>query len=340
MRIFLFTITLLALCAAHLPAVPRMEGGDPPRAFTAAPLPPGGDVLRPDRGGPGLGWYLGPDLGVTYAMFVNGPMSLYAANPYYVQNPALAAVTPVSIPFFMTVDDGQGFGWYAGLTADVPLSDMVGLQLKPSIFTRNGSFANDTETPVVLGLNPDGTYIFAPENSVTHDELDWSFTHFGLDLLARFQLSKDSWYVLAGPSMNLLLSNEAEFRQEIRSADVYYVESFVYGPTGDIVPFMPNQYTQVSVTDEVEGCTSLLWALKAGIGTWIPLSDGLFLTPELTFAYPLTSMVEKSYVDTWEDRTASVGIAPNSPDTIPFTKSNDAFSVMTFTLTLGLRWHL
>jgi hypothetical protein len=342
MRPVIVLLACTVCIAARAWGAPGCVTGDPPRdgeprsvVFLPTPFTPGGDVLRPDRSTPGRGWFLGPDLGVTYSSFVNGPMSLYAVNPYYTQNPALLQ-TPASIPLLMTVNSGDGFGWYIGATADVPLSDGFGLQLKPSVFTRMGAFKHETSRPIVLGVNPDGTFIVDPTNSsVTQDNLDWSFTNFGVDLLARIQLAKDSWYLLAGPSFNFLLSNEAKFDQTIKSADVYYIESFTQQSDGSVVPFMPNQLTHASVTDEVDGCSSTLVNLKAGLGTWIPLSESLFLTPELTFAYPLTPLIQKDFVNGTATSTSAAGIAPNTP---PIIESSEDFRAMTFTLTLGLRW--
>lgn len=275
----------------------------------------GGDVLRPSRSKPStFVWYLGLDAGVTYSMFSNGKVSFFTQNPYNPQFPLLA-----------TIDEGNGLGFYLGGTADFVLSDFIGIQLKLHYSTRSGSFDESTDTRSIHVDTQTGL------TTVFRDEVDWSFNHFGGDLLLRVQVIENSLYALIGPSFASLQSNKAKLKQTItQPSDIYYTEA----PTNTT----PNQLKTASSDVEVQNLKSSRLDLKAGIGTWINISEDLFLTPEFTVSFPLSKMIDNLPV------TPDIGSLTNrriGTTLLPIDiLTNKDFNMLTLQFTVGLRWKL
>lgn len=298
------------MCLALVPFSVALADG--PDNATASPGNPLGDVLHPGRASAGLVWHLGFDAGLTYSMFSNGPISYTSANPFWSKSTAL----PLSqFPLESTVNEGNGLGFVAGLAADLSLSKMVGIVLKLNYHTRVGSFDNNTDN---LLIHPDTRTNLT---SVFNDKVDWTFSYIGIDLLARVQLLEDKLYLLVGPSFGSLLKSNAKLTQTIvRPDDIYYTEEvYQTSPTERML-------RQAESEQEVSGFDESRVDLKAGLGWWIPLSENLFLTPEVTVAIPLTKLA--SSVD---------GKARFSS---PFTASNPKWNMVTIFGTVGLRWRL
>lgn len=303
-------VTLFAvICLLLAPALDAVSGG------------PDGDVLRPGRSS-GLVWNLGLDAGITYSSFSNGPISFRSPNPYWgglTFAEQIANWNPlqpdIALPLESTIDGGSGLGFVLGATADLSLSRMFGLALKVNYHTRNGSFENEYDTQF---LHPTTT---TGQTMVLRDEVDWSFTYIGVDLLARIQLLEDSWYVLVGPSFGSLNSNNAKLTQTIvRPDDIYYTEQvYQNNPT-------ERQLKSAGSEGEITGFESSRFDLKAGVGTWIPLGPAVFLTPEVTVAIPLTKIAK--------------GVSGTARFNPPFTPNNPDWNALTIFATVGIRWRL
>ncbi len=325
MKRMLLRILCVALFFSLYPLHLYADGG-PERTdqYRIVSLFPGGDVLRPGSPSSGYKWYLGFDVGLTYSMFQDGPLYFYQNVP--------------TMPLFdktvvATVDEGSGLGYYIGAAADFPVSSVVGIVVKANYHTRTASFDQDTKVDsIFIAENNDYYTVWF------NDEVDWEFSYFGLDLLARIQLMKESLYLLVGPSFNFLLANNAEVTQKITNPpDVYFRDED--GTT-------TNQVLSRSSDGEVEGFESFRADLKFGIGTWIELSKGLYLTPELTMNYPLTQMVKESYATSTplmiDDGSSAISqkVINANPRFVTYKNSNQDFNMITFFLTVGLRWQI
>jgi hypothetical protein len=272
--------------------------GDPERPpdLRLTSLFPGGDVLRPDRSGPSeFRWYLGIDAGPNYSSFYNGPLLLSVPDPYY----SNVFLSP-------EIDKGNGIGFNIAAVIDLGFTKTFGLIGKIQYNSRAGKF-NQTWTADVLDVMNNNTV-----TATWNDDVNWTFSYIGFDLLARIQFSPDSWYMVVGPSFNSLSANTAKVTQTILSpANFFYVEETVFGPS------IANQYRVANVSAKISNVKSSRIDLKAGVGTWIPLGKKVSLTPELTFGYPLTELVQA---------------APGNADI--------KFNMFTIFFTVGLRWKM
>ncbi len=304
------TITIPARAFAH----------DPGKYTLSWLASDGGDVLRPERSGGAYHWYLGLDAGLTYSIFQNGPVSLYMPNPHNSKYPLQA-----------TDDGGNGLGFVIGGALDLPLSESIGLMGRLNYHTRSGTATTTTFPVPAVRYYPDGSTELV--DATIEDKVTWTFDHLQLDLLLRIQLQKDAWYLFFGPSFSSILSNKAELDQRIVAPeDIYYVEE-VNG-FDDIV----NNLRTASNSAEIAGIRSGRFDLKFGLGTWIPLTETLFLTPELSLAYPLLKLVEADYA---HDRFGQIGDnAAIFERTEPFIENNADFNMITVFFTLGLRWRI
>ena len=269
-----------------------------------ADSPPGGDVLRPKRAGASeFQWYLGLDGGLTWSSFYNGPADIFAPNPFFRTHslrPTIGDPSWVGFP----VNSGNGIGFTIAGVVDLAFSKHFGLVGKLNYHTRKGNF-DQTATFYNLDVYQNGLYIKA--DVTFHDKHDWELRYLGFDLLARIQIVPESWYVLIGPSFSSLSKNTFNYNKSIVGpADIYFLEESLLGVLGT-----PNQLTTMSGSYEVPNLETTRVDVKAGLGTWIPLSETLFLTPEVSLAYPLTKL-----------------------------ESNMDYNMFTVFATIGLRWKM
>lgn len=309
---------LLGMSLVALP--PAANAGGPDRPSPSWLSADGGDVLRPERGGGDYHWYLGLDAGLTWSQFQNGPVSFYTPNPHNSKYPLQA-----------TFDEGNGIGFLIGAALDLPLSDAFGFMARLNYHTRAGSSTTSTFPVPAFRYLPDGSA--EAVDATMEDQVDLTFSHFALDLLLRIQLQEDAWYLFFGPSFAAILSNKAELEQRIVAPDdIYYVEEFIDGD--DIV----NNFRTADASTELSGFAEGRFDLKVGIGTWIPLSDNLYLTPEIALAWPLLKLVDENYAHDQNGRIEDN--AAVFERTAPFIENNDDFNMMTVFFTLGLRWRI
>ncbi len=302
---------------APAPAVSTSIGDEKPKPLSLRS--DGGDVLLPKRAGD-YHWYIGLDAGLTWSSFMNGPLTFYMPNPY---NPRY--LLPAS------VNEGDGLGLYFGATVDLPLSDIFGIVLKGNYHTRAGSF---DETNDMFEVHPQTSTSL---NTIINNKTEWTFNYIGIDLLARVNLGSSPIYFLVGPSFGFLNSNTAKLDQTlVQPDDIFYTED-VNGQD-EIV----NEFRTASIEEEVTGFKSSRIDLKFGLGWWIELNENLFLTPEITVAYPLTTFVDEDYLSSAHVATEPAEVFPawrnlaNRDLVIP----NKDFNMLTAFFTIGLRWRM
>jgi hypothetical protein len=289
---------------------------DEAESYRISKLFPGGDVLRPSRAGASeFKWYLGLDAGITFSSFHNGPIEISFPNPYFFQHPVNILDNNTGIwydlsllPAPSTLSSGNGLGFTFGGVIDLGFTKHFGLVGKVNYHTRSGSFDQTTTYNLPI-VSTDGSVTYM--NTSFHDKVDWTFNYIGFDLLARIQLQEDAWYLLFGPAYSSLSTNKAKYTQTIvNPTNIFYFEQ----NSGGIVNIDHN-YRQASGEVEISNVTKSRWDLKLGVGTWIPLTKSMFLTPELSLAYPLSSKL------------------------IETTPSSD-FNMFTMFFTIGLRWKM
>ena len=250
---------------------------------------PGGDVLRPEGGK--SPWFIGIDGGITYSSFSGGPVLL---GP--LKNPHRLTATRKAF-----VDEGNGLGFYIGGAVDFPLSKSVGIVGKLNYHTRSGNFSSTTREitpPSILPPYPADTMDFAQDTK-------WTFNYIGIDLLLRVQLIDKSLYLIGGFGFANLSKNNVKLDERMLTPNHYYFED------SQAPNYLINKITTLSSETEIVNLNKNRFDFKIGAGTWIPISDKLFLTPEVMFALPITKF------------------------------SNDfEYKMMTLFATIGLRWQM
>ncbi len=319
MKIFRYSTLLFLLVSVLTPPPTFSESIGDEHPWTLSLRPDGGDVLRPKRAGD-YSWYLGLDAGLTYSSFMNGPVVFYMPNPY---NPRYVLAG--------TADEGSGLGFYLGAAVDLPLSDIFGIVIKANYHTRAGSFDETTDQ---FEIHPDTE---TGLSSVWGSQTDWTFNYVGIDLLGRINLGSSPVYLLLGPSFGFLLSNNAKLEHSIvQPDDIFYLED-VNG-SDQVV----NEFRTASSEHEVEGFESSRIDLKFGVGFWIELNPDLYLTPEITVAYPLTTFVKEEFLSATHTAAepAEVGAVWLNSFGRELASTNKDFNMLTAFFTIGLRWRM
>ena len=282
-------------CLLFVPLALASAGGG---ERAVSPDAPPGDVLHPGRAS-GLVWHLGFDAGLNYALY-SGTQVITFMNPIR------------KLDHWSAYDKGNGLGFIVDGVVDLSFSERVGLVAKLGYIQRTDKFSGRSEDPI---------FTFVPPNSfaaATLDgTLDLKMEFFNFDLLLRYQLVPKSWYVLFGLSVsNLNASHDGTLTQTIVSpTDINYLDEFgnLSGQTSFTLP---------DVT--VSGYKKTRVALKGGVGTWIPISESLFFTPELCLDYALNPFLKAN------------GIVANGLTLVP----NSDVRFLTISLTAGLRFAL
>jgi hypothetical protein len=286
-----FAATLFLLTLAVFPAL--------------ADSPPGGDVLRPKRDGPSeFRWYLGLDAGLTWSSFFNGPIAVNVPSPYFTTHPYFDSNVPFVDLSLMPcyVDKGNGLGFTIGGAIDLGFSKWFGLIGKVNYHTRAGHFDENSSMTAPALVNG----VWSTISLVQQEKHDWTLNYVGIDILARFQLVPESWYLFVGPSLGFLSTNTFKFDKAVISpTDMYYLEETGIGLAS------PNQFRTMSGSTTVDNLEKSRVDVKGGVGVWIPIANKLYLTPEVSLAYPATKLV--------------TGLD---------------FNVMTIFATVGLRWQM
>lgn len=256
---------------------------------------PGGDVLRPE-GRKRSTMYLGMDFGLHHARYI-GDLTFQASSPF---RPDVLIWAPFS--------GGSGVGWLLNGTIDVPLSLTFGLVGKVGYISRTDRFSISHVDPIFY-TDP-ATGFPAPATLESDFDMDVSFIN--VDILLRYQIQPESWYVLGGVSFSNLTYAHGPFSQKILSPDGVSYANVLSQPTG--VRAITGSY------DLVVDRKSRM-AVKAGAGTWIPVGKKIFLTPEACIDYPLSKFIE----------------APGRP--LVFIPKTDV-TFLTVSFTLGIRFGL
>jgi hypothetical protein len=310
-------IVLLLVGALSPPLARASNPGDPWKLSLRSDI---GDVLRPKGASSGYSWFIGLDGGLTWSSFMNGPLNYYIPNPH---NPRYV------LPGM--VNEGNGIGFYLGATVDLPLSDIFGVVFKGNYHTRVGAFNEVTD---MQEIHPE------TETNLTTllgNETEWSFNYLAFDVLLRINLGSAPAYLLVGPSFGFLNSNKAKLDQRIvQPDDIYYTE--------DVNGFdeVVNEFRTASNSAEVKGFMDSRIDLKFGVGWWIELNPDLYLTPEITLAWPLTSFVNADYLsqDHIPTEPAEVYRFWSNTNERTLAETNKDFNMLTAFFTIGLRWRI
>ncbi len=204
--------------------------------------------------------YIGVEFGTTRAWMAGG------TNFFF---PYKAAGASGVLPFG-GLGSGQGFQF--GGVVDFSLSDFVGLQGKLRYFN---AITRTSQSGSIVASGQDGLpHSFEAVSSYLN-----SHTYLGADAFMRYQLVPQKYYALGGAGIAVPIS---ESFSVTRSAS-----------NGNGGAFVPAFQSNASPSDAY--FNSFRVDLKLGIGTFIPLTDDIVMTPELVLSLPVTSYFSKSY---------------------------------------------
>ncbi len=169
---------------------------------------------------------------------------------------------------------GSGLGVKTGLAVDMRIAGTFALRL--GLFYRTHSIGNTerriSEPTSRLSGSP------LPEIERTYTST-WQFA--GAEIMGRIPLFTEYLYGLAGVSLSYMISDK--FASDERITDDTYTGSYLSLPSGT-----PSGVRSYSVADQTSNNFYNLVQLggKFGLGYFIPLSESIVLTPEITTTIP------------------------------------------------------
>lgn len=220
--------------------------------------------------------YWGFEAGLNYTWYQIPTGGFFFRVPY----PYSAFGNTVDLSFN---DLGSGLGFQLGVTGDMNLASRLSLGGK-LMFRQHSTTGSQQETGSCP--NDNGTQ----GTATVRRNFDATYSYFGGDLLLRFQIDPNAWYLFGGIGIASMLSNSVSLRADIISSDnndcQYTTDDFSRTPMGTAMPIYQNQKLTNFFNSTYAGP-------KFGAGTFIPIGDnGLMLTPELAISIPLNEWIE------------------------------------------------
>jgi outer membrane protein OmpA-like peptidoglycan-associated protein len=232
--------------------------------------------------------YWGFEAGVTAGQLMGGDLNIVYPYPY----DRLNRGDTMSVRFS---DHSIAVRYSIGAVADYALSPITSLQGKLA-FRMLGATATKNMDFICFG---------APAMFTESYEMDLGY--LSMDLLSRIQFLRDSWYGLAGFGVSALVTSRVDAIESISSPNQQC--QYTYNNNGsDFTGQYVAQSLDADVEDDLVGGR---FDLRFGIGTFIPISSGMVLTPELTVGIPMNAVVDPAT----NDRT---GIRTDDPPSHPY----------------------
>jgi len=232
--------------------------------------------------------YIGFELGLTGSALTGSKNFFYPYYYPYVTDPTVSYTAGLNFENL-----GSGLGLHIGGVVDLSLSDLIGLVGKVNFHTNNTS---KTEAVSYWCKDPSGF-----DSALTTLTSDYSATlsYVTADLLFRIQFAPESFYGLVGLGSSILVGNSFKGSTDV-AAGTNDCQFLYYDPTlGGFSSQTGQRHIDISSLSESDYYNTNREDIKLGIGTIIPLSDGLILTPELVASIPLTplftSTIESDY---------------------------------------------
>lgn len=217
---------------------------------------------------PGRYDYLSVDLGGTYS-WLSGYENFFWPIVY----PYDSRPTPPA-QYISFTRQGSGLGFKTGLGIDMRIAGAFALRL--GLFYRTNTTQN-TEVRISEPTPrlPAGAL---PEIERSYKST-WQFA--GAEILGRIPLFTDYLYGLAGVSLSYMLSDK--FDADERITDDTYTGSYNSLPSGT-----PSGARSYSVVDQTSNnfYNVIQFGGKLGLGYFIPLTESIVLTPEITTTIP------------------------------------------------------
>jgi outer membrane protein OmpA-like peptidoglycan-associated protein len=230
--------------------------------------------------------FWGVELGLTGSS-LSGANNFYYSYSYpYLDDPSVPLAE--SMPFR---DLGSGLGFHIGGVLDFRLSDMFGLVGKLNFHTNNTGATEDEQFNCV---SVDGS---TSELVTRTRNYSATLNYLTLDLLLRIQFMEDGLYGLAGIGSSSLVGNNFSGYDQVDAGSVDC--QFLSLPSRTMLP-TPVRRIDIPSNTIDDYYNTNREAFKVGIGTFIPISNDMVLTPELVASIPLTPLFNSSTEDIYK----------------------------------------
>lgn len=233
--------------------------------------------------------YWGFELGMTAGMLAGGDISFLFPYPY--DNGGKGDVQEVG----KFKDHSIGLRYSIAGVLDYSINQRFALQGKLGyrVLGASGEKATDFDC-FIGGVTPNS------RTATFHESYEMDLRYLSLDLLSRMSIIQDGLYGLAGFGISTLLSSEVDAIESISSPNnCQYTYTLNGLPTG--------QFTSQSLDmDAKEDIVGGRFDIRAGLGTFISIGKGMFLTPELTVGIPLNSVIDPATNDKFGIRSSDL----------------------------------
>lgn len=163
-------------------------------------------------------------------------------------------------------ETGTGFGLVIGGTVDMSFTPTIGLITNMQFYDNRSGSTTDETTRHYTGENNE------PVNSTYTVENSISLAYFLIEPLFKLNMPNSNLYFLVGPSFGFNVEGSGE-----RTVTEKFPPAYANNDTED--------KTKVKFSDLLAR-----FELKLGAGLDIPLATGLYLTPQLSFGYGITTV--------------------------------------------------
>lgn len=235
-------------------------------------LSSGGNVLAPGARSSHspIVWHLGVEAGVTYTMLNNNNDSTLFSmvDPY-----------KTATPFYRTVLTGSGVGFHVGLSLDALLSDRWAIEAKLQYASLHAKLSHLNKEPCPI---PGQAFV---DTAIVDDEVAVTLGMLSINALAKYFIVPQSFYAVGGFAFGFNVGKTYDATESITNLDGCSYED----DNGKAVS------RSMAMNGTLSNTVAVQINLILGIGDMIPLSDKLYLTPEITVGIPLSGLFSNTY---------------------------------------------
>ncbi|MCB0712059.1 MAG: hypothetical protein KDD67_06990 [Ignavibacteriae bacterium] len=218
------------------------------------------------------------------AILLPSPFSPFLIGPYagpdYTIHRGQFQMSENGIPC-CTFEKGSGLGFTAGIKSFITLGEKSYLSPRVAYTRHNGSFESFTEEFPFFGADD------TVENMRFRDELSAPIPTFAADLFYCYRIDSNlGLYIVGGPAIEYISSAEFSKTETIVGPD-----GLVYLNGGDSITGGSNVVRSVDI-DYIDNVSRLVFGARAGLSLLYPLSETIYLNPEVTVSLPVTVIAD------------------------------------------------
>ena len=174
-------------------------------------------------------------------------------------------------------DKGSGIGFVGGFKGFIPLTENIDLSPRIAYEGRPGTFTDRSEPLPFLGANNQVEMI------VFDEEFKASLAALTFDILGTYTFTEFGLYGAIGPS-GAIFAGKSFTKTET-----------IPGPSG--VLYKSGGTSRQVTTGDISNLAGIQLDLRGGAGVKYPITETLYLNPEVLFSFPLFTVTT---VDSWK----------------------------------------